>query len=591
MKLKITTLALAAICCFFVSAQSSVKNKQIENGEWQINSSLLSKQASSDMEMEKMSPQFLRDSAPMLIKNAEIVAFGDTPELRAATATDSTLYFRPQGFFFAGLTPKYIAASSSLNILFGPSNVPVTWRNLSSYPSTAYSWKLPDPDATDSGASITSTEMRPTQTFLFGVYDVIPTLTSTTANNTKEAYKWGAHSAANDRLFAGATITYMLDGGIEVPACNYDAQQAYESFAFQAANPAAEGYLYGRRTDGLVDAVGNFFEKPLHPYTIDRVWVHALECTAPAGTEFELIIHKVTYNENRIQLTDTLATSKITIEQVTGPLNAGLHYTLMFDRLMVFDEEFGLEMETAYIVVEDEILVELKGFNKEGVEFGVLGQANGTAGKDHNAAIFVQDAQKGRQLSVYANFHTNLLFNLDVTYSFLFADSDIFEAPQAGGSKDFEISCLYATAGISEYNVDMPAWITSTFLRPDADDGTLYTITVAELPANIPYREYTIWLYTKGASFPITITQGSGSSVGNAMEHQVNVVSNADEFQLTYPAAAFQKVSVWSITGVLVNEYVLPPEGKFAIPTNSLPQGIYILKLTGNGSKSVKVIK
>ena len=601
MNLKINLVVLAVLSCSLLAAQQTNLSKiqQLPKETWQFNPRVVSEKATVDKNAIEGVFQFSQSAAPMQIENTDLIySTSTTPiQMRAPMAKDSTLYVRPRGVFFAGLAQSYMSPTTAYNILFVPAESPVKWINLSSYPSNVYSWILPDPDGTTSGASIQSTDDRPIQTFRFGVYDVLPTLTSTVSGKLEE-YKWGDKTLP-DRLLSGASVAHqMIQLGApqeqEIGACNYDAQKGYDDFSFQSVSPTGpiSGYLYGTRTDNMVKAVANFFEKPVHAYTIDKVWIHASECIAPANTEFTLIIHRITYDENsKIQFADTLATSTITIEDVKGPLHDGRHYTLLFDKLMSYNEEYGLDMEVPFIEVEDEILIELKGFDEEGVTLGVFGQIPGTApGKEQNAAVFVEDSIRGRVLTSYSYYPTSLMFNLDATYSFLFADSDVFNAPPAGGEKTFEISSLYVEESVKEIVSDLPYWL-NTFKRPDADGRILYTITASELPANIPYREHTIWLVTKGAEFAITITQGTSSAVDDITIQQVNVVSAADEFQLTYSTAVFRKVSVWNTTGVLVAEYALPQEGKFVIPTTCLPQGIYILTLTGNRSKSVKIIK
>jgi hypothetical protein len=309
--------------------------------------------------------------------------------------------------------------------------------------------------------------------------------------------------------------------------------------------------------------------------------VHAAVCTAPADTKLKLVVHKMRQGF----IIDTIATSTIDISAVKKIDDI---YMIPFGRFSMINSDEGISYDVSYLEISDQIALELTGFNKEGVELSVLSQKFGTAPANENNALVWFLTGDDRVLDRYPD-NTSLLFSMNATYPFLFTnDGDVtFSAPGEGGTKSFDITSLYHPADF--WTENLPDWVNLGYRIDENTWDIKLDFTVAPLPSEIEGRSVNLKLRAPGSELIFKISQGtvgiSESETGN-----VKVLNTANGFELTYPAD-FKSVTVYNISGQIVANYSLVPEGQFTIPTDQLLKGIYILKLDGTVSKSIKVVK
>ena len=482
----------------------------------------------------------------------------------------NALYKRPQGFFIAGLTQGWSAYN--LDLLVGHAYDQTIWRNLSTEAET-YSWEFDNPDG--SGSVLKSTEKNPDVPYPFDLY-LIPTLTAS-GGNYSSTYQWGAEEMRF--LLAGGEIDLLgLPGG--TPSCgNYDLSLFETLYTYIDGKG---GYNFGTNTDNLIEGVANYFEKPVHKYILDGVWA-ALRVFKgfPANTEFTMVIHKVVdgYLEDEIATATCTPADIITISDYA--------YTMPFKSFITIDPETGLEIENEYLEIEDAILIEIKGFNNiPGAEicFAVQEYDVDPAG-ENNAYIFHAN---GNLLSYPVS--TSLLINLDLTYSFLLADSYEFIAPAAGGEKTFDVISLYSP-DVWWLEDDLPEWLSAKYTFDEETWEIQLTLTADPLPSGTEKREAVVKIITYGADMSILVKQEKGTGIQVINVADTKVVNKNGNFELKY-TSDYSLVSVYNVAGQKISGYSLPASGTFTVPAENYTKGVYLFSFSGTkGVSTVKVIK
>jgi len=480
----------------------------------------------------------------------------------------TALYQRPQGYFMAGLTPDWYSLNADL--MLGHAYEPAVWQNYSTESDT-YSWEFENPDG--SGSTLTSTEENPSLTYPFNFYD-IPTLTAS-INGNSSSYQWGAQ--ANRYFQAGGNMD--LGEGTIVGVGNYDI-----SYPFYYYQSSEGNYLYGTNADNSVEGVANYFKKPVHRYVLDGVWAALGVFSFPAGTEFTMVIHRVV--DRSVDDDNIIATATCTAEDVIAIPGGG--YTMPFTTFKTIDPETQLEVENDYLEIDDAILIEIKGFNN--IQGGKIAFCNQQFDSDpvgeNNAYVYTPD----RILQTY-NGATSLLFNLNVTYSFLFADDDQFIAPEGGGEKTFNVTSLYSPSGWWLEDA-MPDWLSYDLKFDSTTWDIQFTLKAEPLPANTEYRDAQVKIVTYGADMSILVQQGSLTSISTvAVAADTKVINKNNNFELSY-TRGYSVASVYNVAGQKLASYQLPATGRFIIPAGNYPQGVYLFNFTGaKGASTVKVMR
>lgn len=499
------------------------------------------------------------------------------------------LYERPQGYFTWGFTEDFNGISEYY--LFGPAYEEATWLNRSNADSESFSWAFADPTFA-SKDKVTFTSKNVAITYPYANIKS-PVLTASAAGATPATYQWGNSVS----LGGSSTMTVRVDeAGTEeewtLGVGNYDL--AYKGFTLPYF--AKGQYCFGTGSNDIweakIDGLGNFYEKPLHKYFITKFWIHLADFAAPADAEFNLIIHRVAGDGS---LTDTIATAVcygadvVTVQ--TDP--SGTKYCTM-PFVFTEEDESGRE-EEVYVEIDDAILVEMKGFNREGVTLGAftdggsaVGGSNGymfaimgEAGKEERGLLNIGSLLKGMEPSAF-------LFNMDVTYPFLLADDDMFTVPVAGGNKDFNVTTYFVT---QSWEISKPDWVTVKDPVDNAETGEVtLNLEVGEMPTGIPGRSGDVIVSMPGADMKISVVQGTPVGISSTSASKVKVISTADAFELSYPSDV-TSATLFNISGQTVASYQLPESGTFTMPASALNKGVYVIKFMGNAVSSVKVVR
>lgn len=209
-------------------------------------------------------------------------------------------YQRPQGAFYWGYSDEYSSLQSGgKGFMLMPGDIDVTWTNTSNDDANFFTWTYFDP-VTDE--ILTSNERDLTLNYpmnpeSYNWYN-IPELAAYASEGASPAnYSWYGYA-----LQAGGYAHYTFSGDTEESLYgvgNYDPQNMFSSLSFATQTPLwgiSEGTNAGWSSllnkEVELTAIGNYFEKPLVPYTLKGV--HILSGGAvPADAELTISVKKV----------------------------------------------------------------------------------------------------------------------------------------------------------------------------------------------------------------------------------------------------------------------------------------------------------
>jgi len=530
-----------------------------------------------------ITPKTFKVQDPMFVQKEKVKPGQDSPFNEKAL--DSVVFMRPEGYFYAGLTPDYLYYF--FYFLFGPAYSTGHWRNLSGG-ATSYEWTLPDPDGEvdqSEGAvleTIQTDEMHPEAYYPFNVFYSNPSLTATDDTTTMSYTLGGIDSTM---MFTGGTSMNYLETGVG----NYDVHKNLYAYYFEEGD-----YLFGSsNVNDNIDAIANYFEKPTHTYVLDSLWINAVYCTAPAGTEFNLIIHRV---DNEGNFIDTIATATLAIEDVLGPYADDVLYTLAFGEFEVFDPDLGFEITQDYLEISDAIIVELNGFNfNDDIVFSVMAQEFDTWPTYENNAYLFYFEDEVRSFGRYTSGSTSLSFNLGLIYTYLFADESTFHVSADGGSKVFDITTYYNPDDAMWTEGNIPDWLDYAYAFDDNDWSMRLKITADALPGGTSEREDSITIATYGSKFTFYIHQSEVyddsdeddiSAVDDQVESPVYLTNRDGEIYVTYPSE-YNELMMIDLSGRIVEKHSLPVSGTFAFTPSVEPKGtMFLFQLTGKNIQS-----
>jgi len=83
--------------------------------------------------------------------------------------------------------------------------------------------------------------------------------------------------------------------------------------------------------------------------------------------------------------------------------------------------------------------------------------------------------------------------------------------------------------------------------------------------------------------------EDTSSITSQNVSSQAGVNRKSGSFELIYPSG-MNTVSVYSLSGKLMDQFSLPAGGQFTIPFTNYPKGVYIFKFQGSGTISIKSI-
>ncbi len=519
---------------------------------------------------EKMSPNF--QLPEHMVKRTPVVKTidGQIQNLKSfqkkstvlTTAADTVMFMRPAGYFLAGVSRNYYYYD--YYFLLGPAYTDVTWRNLSTDGITSYNWTLPDPEATTVDeygyiiSTVSKSEKNPVLNYPFDIYMSTPQLNASDGSGNSYSFHYGGMDSVI--LFNGAYYNdYWLPTGYG--ACNYDHHLGMSIFDSSDAND--------------IYAISNYFEKPSQKYLLDTLWIGAYTCNAPAGTEFELTIYKI---DDEGYFSDTLGTSTITIEDVEGPLYDGHYCNLLFSEYDVYNEDLGFNISKDYLEIEDAIFVELKGFDATGVELQLLLQYDESPVQENNAYVLFNDEESSIG---WFGYNTSFFFNLNASFSYMFADDYEFQAPKNSSSKTFTIKSGYPVTEI-ELDGTLPEWISVNKAYNSDKDELYLTLSVTNLPDGTTNRTEDLVFYVNETYVSITVNQDDANTgIKSNSSENIKVIKNGDMLSLSYPSN-YKNLTLYNVSGKFYGSYDLPSNGSYSFIPKVQNNEIYLLIFSGN---------
>ncbi len=510
--------------------------------------------------------------------------------VKVATPATDALYQRPDGTFLVGTSRDFYSAS--IPMIFGPAFAEVTWQNKSSQYATDFEWQY---QTAEEGEVETTTERDLKVSYPFGLVSV-PTLQAKAVGSQTTSYKYsGVDGDGNvvdgNVLSGGSPLFYFQNiGATQLGAGEYDINLGL------AALTAAEGsYYFG---SGAYDifyktnyGLGTVVSAPYSKYVIESVWIPFYRLSADPDVEFTLSV----YTKDEFGDWEKMATSTCKMADVKQESVPGIDPYIM--EFTDFKME-GMELALSELEIDSEIMVEVEGFDQEGVkEYCPLNQGENSPVKQTGSFVlqketFGQTVYKYRTnvSDLLVNYYCPFLINFDAFYSFIHADESVIYVNKEGGSKDVLIDVPYEAAlvEVDDYTVPFPEWLSVEVSDTDMPKVKL-TATVAPLPAGETERRFAFNVSVPGADpLKMEVVQTSESSVASVSQQAVRVVRNGDSWQISYPQG-YESVSVVNMSGLKLADYQLLESGTFLVPASDFARGVYLLVF--NNGDVIKVVK
>ncbi len=510
--------------------------------------------------------------------------------VKVATPATDALYQRPDGTFLVGTSRDFYSAS--IPMIFGPAFAEVTWQNKSSQYAMDFEWQY---QTAEEGEVETTTERDLKVSYPFGLVSV-PTLQAKAVGSQTTSYKYsGVDGDGNvvdgNVLSGGSPLFYFQNiGATQLGAGEYDINLGL------AALTAAEGsYYFG---SGAYDifyktnyGLGTVVSAPYSKYVIESVWIPFYRLSADPDVEFTLSV----YTKDEFGDWEKMATSTCKMADVKQESVPGIDPYIM--EFTDFKME-GMELALSELEIDSEIMVEVEGFDQEGVkEYCPLNQGENSPVKQTGSFVlqketFGQTVYKYRTnvSDLLVNYYCPFLINFDAFYSFIHADESVIYVNKEGGSKDVLIDVPYEAAlvEVDDYTVPFPEWLSVEVSDTDMPKVKL-TATVAPLPAGETERRFAFNVSVPGADpLKMEVVQTSESSVASVSQQAVRVVRNGDSWQISYPQG-YESVSVVNMSGLKLADYQLLESGTSLVPASDFARGVYLLVF--NNGDVIKVVK
>lgn len=507
--------------------------------------------------------------------------------VKVATPATDALYERPSGTFKVGTSRDFIYIQQPY--LLGPAYAETTWRNYSSQYATDFEWSY---QTSEEGEVATSTERDLSVVYPWGIAPV-PTLNASALGAQTTSYTITAMSTEGEELSG-----YLLSGGTSIfnfqgygstllSAGEYDISLGLSAPAFDVGQ-----YCFGSGSEDVYYKTnygfGTVYSAPAAKYIINGVWIPFYVLNAKDDVEFTLNLYKRNA-ENQWEKFATSTCMGSAIQQV--PVEGLDPYIMEFTSFKLVD---GGEMAVNTLEVDTELMLELVGFDNEGVtEYCPLNQGDNSPVKETGSFVLQKEEYNGTTYSSRTNigdllvdYYCPFLINVDVTYSFIRAEEPAAYFDKAGGNKDILLEVPYLAEALYVDDSEFPGWLTCQLADDEASGMVKLTVT-ADALGDETERYHEFMVTAPGAELKITVKQNADGSVETLAQQAVKVARNGNAWVLNYPQE-ITKVDVVNIAGQKVAGYQLSGNS-FAVPTAELPSGVYMLVF--NNGNVVKVIK
>jgi hypothetical protein len=482
-------------------------------------------------------------------------------------------YRRPSGYLISGLSTEYYALDG--NLIVGHAYTPTQWAgNVENCESLG--WSFSD---TYGNPLQASTDENPVVTLPYGLYNT-PLLSATGRGNRQAEFQLGKSDGVESQMgLGGQNIWTFTDGEFTFGLGNYDLQYGLVTYSdVNAEDLTSDGWTFR--------GIANYFEKPASKYMFDTFYVHPGNIVAKPGEPVKLNIYAVDDSGN---VGEIIASSETYPEDFIHVFSSddGLfdYYTIPF-KFMSTDPETGRESE-GYVEIDDHFVAEFYNYQSADIIFQ---REDHPTGELYAYVSF----EEGQFFSLGA---TSALFDMNAAFPFLHTADNRYEAPDAGGTKTFEIDAYWNPNGWWAEE-DLPDWISVGELTANPETGVVtFPVTVSALPQGVSGRSANIYIASYACNLTLQIKQGDAewqeegrpTSISTVNVKEVKAVRRGNDFLLSYPSSA-TSVSVYNVAGQKTGEYKLNQSGQQTLPAANWAKGIYILRFTGSDS-AVKVLK
>lgn len=451
-------------------------------------------------------------------------------------------YRLPGGIFYRSgyISPSYPNSSwnaSGMRLIGSPYSQ-YTWVNTSinATVENKFTWTYIDSEATDKAGAATFLTANtvnyvstPENAFLtfntktgaaYSTY--APTLKvegsdSIYADGAIIQYGWDTYS---DQLTAGGVKTEGFQPAYTFNILDYVNADFSHADVTRFDDAAEKVYQTMAKVPGSMVGYGIVVPEPEAQYGLQGV---TFKCIVNAACTNDVKVN--VYKMVDAKIDELLGSGKIAAADV--PVNPG-YWCTCYVPLVIEDPDLGDVSTTININSAIMILIEANG-NKDlalGVPFTANERSKGSSyyvSKDGDAYNYFNISQFSFKDKTHIH---NLAIGMEVTMSWMNEVNNDYEfkAPVAGGSKQFDIDCLWrldAEASMADiYGEGMDEWYTV-----DMTNKNVMTVTVKALPAGTAGRSSDLVVYTPGAERTFKITQGEVTGIDEIGADSADVLS------------------------------------------------------------------
>ena len=494
----------------------------------------------------------------------------------------------PSSVFQIGYSKEgYVLTDASgnwINYGLAPYMTPLTWDNNTELYETA-KWSYPDPETGDALESDDDSLEAPA--YGYGNYEA-PSLQVTLGKKTSEAVS--THDAVR---YGGAIYSRTSDGDIisfdpvfyDTPRVESDdAEIAYSVNIFGAGegHDATWTSLMGATYKSL--GLEYVIPKPAAPFVVSSAWIgiqpgdKLTDASKLTATIYKLDEETLSYVEMAkatclpSEIEDdgeNVPVAEFKFTQTQGELEVETPIMIDYNAVIAFDGEMASgESFNFYTQFDSEVTKSYPTYVRLADEDGTLGELNITA-------LTFTDGSCA----------TGIYGAWDATYAWFLTDEDSFEAPVAGGEKEFKIDSYYSvkdSAGDDSVTVEgegLDDWYTVSFDEVDADDyNGAMTVTVSALPEGVDIRSAYFDINQYGFTKRYYVAQRSEASVNTLAASTTKAQVVGSDIAVSSQKAT--SVAVYNVAGQKVAEKAF--SGKATISAADLAKGVYVLKFNDN---------
>lgn len=611
-------LAASLMAATAVSAQAnfgSFQNLEVQNAPANIQT--------QQLKLDVVSKQ----AQNLSTRNLSLVKAGVSKDVKA-TPEQSAFYYNPAGTFFFGAAKEGNYMKNTF--VLAPTYADLEWVNGTGKWANTFEWEYVDVLNSTPDSEVYATSSDRHLTYAGNGFAMF-------ANPLLKAFGSGVNSffglggpAENQKIedngltMFGASVALLVQQGVlpkNLGASVYDVSK--NELMFYVANQQGTEYVCGKDAvteDLKVKGFMNVIDKPASPYFIDQdgVWAFA-KIKADDSVEFKATIYEISFVEVEYQdgtkdilpkMGQEICHATKTWSQLKGSMTAipsepGTFFgSIAFDNF-VAEDEFGYEADVVP-VIDTAIAIVISGFESPSVshfEIATNGQAQDENGNYDKVAdsrmithYYALSEKFDPTLEIAAPMFDNfsLAIFMDVCFPWLHSDDNLFDAPQAGGSKKFDMDMFFNPTWAFALNDDLENgfqpdetgkvvlndWLSA---QVDSKTGAL-TFTAAALESGV--REAKVSVFDLiGVRQDFYIAQRDAAGV-EGVEAAANVVRVVDG-NFVVSSASATAVEVFNVAGQKVADAEI--NGEAVVAAQNLANGLYIVKF--NDNSVVKVVK